>query len=64
MDPLDPVEPVDPVLPVEPDVPVEAKDLTPEEMREAMKDSDSDIANPKLDNQLMKAIQVVLSKSR
>jgi carboxyl-terminal processing protease len=49
---------------LEPDVPVEAKDLTPEEMREAMKDSDSDIANPKLDNQLMKAIQVVLSKSR
>lgn len=46
-----------------PDVKVEAKELSPEEMKEAAARRTDDIANPGLDNQLKKAIEVVLAQN-
>lgn len=48
---------------LEPDVKVEAKDILPVELGGQAIDMDTDIPDPSWDNQLRKAIEVVLSKS-
>lgn len=48
---------------LQPDVEVEAKDLLPEDLLRQTPQTDSDLPQPATDNQLAKAIQVVLAKS-